>query len=158
MLRPNAIPDGFSDLREARADRIHHLNCVKKLFETTNVFVFTLGLTESWYNTRSGHTYPVCPGTARGEYDVQLHQFRNLTYPEVMADLDALVQGLLQINPSLNIILTVSPVPLVATNTDTNAIGGVSSYSKSVLRAVCGEIDRVTIMSNTFHPSKLLGM
>lgn len=140
LLRPNAIPDGFPGLREARADRIYHLACVKKLFETTDVFVFTLGLTECWYNTEAGHTYPVCPGTVRGEYNTQLYQFRNLSYPEVMADLDALIQGLLKVNSALKIILTVSPVPLVATYTDKNVLVA-SSYSKSVLRAVCGEIE-----------------
>lgn len=140
LLRPNAIPDGFPGLLEAKADRAYHLACVRKLFETTNVFIFTLGLTESWYNTLAGHTYPVCPGTARGEYSPQRHQFRNCTYPEVMADMDTLIQGLSKVNPALKIILTVSPVPLVATYTDTNVLVA-SSYSKSVLRAVCGEIE-----------------
>jgi len=45
-----------------------------------------------------------------------------------------------KVNPSLKVILTVSPVPLVATNTENNVLVA-SSYSKSVLRAVCGEID-----------------
>lgn len=140
LLRPNAVPNGFPGLREAKADRAFHLACVKKLFETTDVFVFTLGLTECWYNAESGHTYPVCPGTARGAYNPSLHQFRNLTYPEVMADLDTLMQGLLAVNSAIKVILTVSPVPLVATNTGKNVLVA-SSYSKSVLRAVCGEIE-----------------
>jgi len=58
----------------------------------------------------------------------------------VLTDLNSLVQALLEVNPTLRIILTVSPVPLVATFTDTNVLVA-SSYSKSVLRAVCGEID-----------------
>lgn len=140
LLRPNAIPDGFADLREAREDRIHHLACVRRMFETTDVFVFTLGLTECWYNTQQGHTYPVCPGTAKGVYDPALHQFRNFNYPEVAADLEGLIIGLREVNPALKIILTVSPVPLVATYTQ-NDVLVASSYSKSVLRAVCGEID-----------------
>lgn len=140
LLRPNAIPDGFPGIEEARADRRYHLECVKKLFETTDVFVFTLGLTECWYNATGGHTYPVCPGTARGTYIPEIHRFRNLTFMEVIADLDLLVKGLKEVNPGLNIIFTVSPVPLVATYTDNNVLVA-SSYSKSVLRAVCGEIE-----------------
>jgi hypothetical protein len=140
LLRPNAIPDGFAAVQEARADRRYHLDCVRTMFETTDVFVFTLGLTECWFNTQGGHTYPVCPGTARGSYNPELHQFRNLAYPDVIADLDALIQGLQKVNPALKIILTVSPVPLVATNTSNNVLVA-SSYSKSVLRAVCGEIE-----------------
>jgi hypothetical protein len=140
LLRPNAVPEGFLNLRECSHDRIYHLSCVKTMFETADVFIFTLGLTESWYNTATGHTYPVCPGTARGEYDAQLHKFRNFTHSEVLSDMDELIDALLEVNPSLKIILTVSPVPLVATFTDTNVLVA-SSYSKSVLRAVCGEIE-----------------
>ena len=140
LLRPNAIPNGFLSLAEAKADRIYHLACVKKMFETTNVFVFTLGLTECWYNTETGHTYSACPGTARGEFDPQRHRFQNLTYPQVMADLEALLQGLLIVNPAIKVILTVSPVPLVATHTSKNVLVA-STYSKSVLRAVCGEVE-----------------
>lgn len=140
LLRPNAVPDGFANLNEARADRLYHLACVRNMFLVSDVFIFTLGLTESWYHAQAGHTYPVCPGTARGQYDPAVHQFRNLNYSAVMADLDALIQGLLTVNPALRVILTVSPVPLVATYTQTNVLVA-SSYSKSVLRAVAGEIE-----------------
>jgi hypothetical protein len=140
LLRPNAVPDGFSSRDEAAHDRTYHLACVRHMFSTSNVFVLTLGLTESWYHAELGHTYPVCPGTARGEYQPQLHQFRNLTHAEVTDDLEQLVAGLRQVNPGLKLILTVSPVPLVATYTNNNVLVA-SSYSKSVLRAAAGEVE-----------------
>jgi hypothetical protein len=140
LLRPNAVPDGFSSRDEAAHDRTYHLACVRHMFSTSNVFVLTLGLTESWYHTELGHTYPVCPGTARGEYQPRLHQFRNLTHAEVTADLEQLIAGLRQVNPELKLILTVSPVPLVATYTRDNVLVA-SSYSKSVLRAAAGEVE-----------------
>lgn len=140
LLRPNILAEGFANLQEAKADRAYHLACVRRLFETTDIFVFTLGLTESWYNAEQGHTYPVCPGTVHGNYIPEVHQFHNLTCAEVVSDLDRLLSGLREVRPDLRIILTVSPVPLVATNTDTNVLIA-SSYSKSVLRAACGEIE-----------------
>lgn len=140
LLRPNILPDGFASLSEAKADRIYHLGCVKKMFENSDIFVFTLGLTESWYNARLGHTYPVCPGTARGVYIPEEHCFRNLTCSEVVSDLDDLICGLKVVNQNIKIILTVSPVPLVATYTNKNVLIA-SSYSKSVLRAACGEVE-----------------
>jgi hypothetical protein len=100
LLRPNAVPDGFSSVEEAAHDRTYHLACVRHMFSTSNVFVLTLGLTESWYHAGLGHTYPVCPGTARGEYQPQLHQFRNLTHAEVTDDLEQLIAGLRQVNPA----------------------------------------------------------
>lgn len=140
LLRPNAVPDGFATLAEARADRLYHLERVKVLFETTDVFIFTLGLTECWYNTQNGHTYPACPGTARGSYLPQQHAFRNFTCAEVTADLHAFIAALARVNPALKLILTVSPVPLVATQSEHNVLLA-SSYSKSVLRAACGEVE-----------------
>src|SRR5262249_18603280 len=50
------------------------------------------------------------------------------------------VAGLKILNPGLRIILTVSPVPLVATYTEHNVLLA-SSYSKAVLRAACGEVE-----------------
>lgn len=140
LLRPNAVPDGFASLSEAMADRRFHLSCVKTMFESAQAFVFTLGLTETWYHAGNGHTYPACPGTAKGVYDPALHLFRNMDYNEVLRDMEALLQGLRAVNPALKVILTVSPVPLVATYTAQNVLLA-SSYSKSVLRAVAGVID-----------------
>lgn len=140
LMRPNAIPDGFGSLAEAQADRHYHLACVRHMFMQSNVFILTLGLTECWYHAEQGHTYPVCPGTARGNYDSQLHQFRNMTHAEVTADLDQLITSLQTVNPALKLILTVSPVPLVATYTNQNVLVA-SSYSKSVLRAAAGEVE-----------------
>ncbi|WP_373989525.1 GSCFA domain-containing protein [Duganella sp. BuS-21] len=140
LLRPNAVPNGFATLAEAQHDRIYHLVCVNHMFSTSDVFVLTLGLTECWYHAESGHTYPVCPGTARGQYNPEVHKFRNLTHAEVTADLEQLIAALKELNPSLKLILTVSPVPLVATYTDQHVLVA-SSYSKSVLRAAAGEIE-----------------
>jgi hypothetical protein len=140
LLRPNAIPLGFSSFMECRADRGYHLEKVRYMFETTDVFIFTLGLTESWRNTVLNFTYPVCPGTIRGEYDSNKHKFHNLSYAEVKVDLENIISVLKIVNPNIKIILTVSPVPLVATYSKQNVLLA-SSYSKSILRAVCGELD-----------------
>lgn len=140
LLRPNAIKAGFASLAEARADRAYHLGRVRVMFETTDVFVFTLGLTESWFNVQGGHTYPACPGTVKGEYKPEEHRFHNFTCAEIVADLEALIAELAKVNPGLKIIFTVSPVPLVATRSDRNVLIA-SSYSKSVLRAAVGEVE-----------------
>lgn len=140
LLRPNVHKKGFATLHEAKSDRLYHLGRVKLMFETTDVFIFTLGLTESWYNAESGHTYPACPGTVRGAYNPDEHRFRNLTCAEVICDLESLITELQAINRNLKIILTVSPVPLVATYSDNNVLVA-STYSKSVLRAAVGEIE-----------------
>ena len=139
LLRPNAIPGGFSSVEEAKADRVFHLGKVREMFERSDVFVFTLGLTESWYNALGSYTYPVCPGTARGDHVSDIHRFRNLKHADVVADLTSLITESRQFNPGLKFIFTVSPVPLVATHSKHNVLTA-SVYSKSVLRAACGEV------------------
>ena len=140
LLRPASIPLGFSSLMECKADRAYHLKKVRYMFETADIFVFTLGLTESWRNTNLNFTYPVCPGTVKGKYDPNKHSFHNLSDEEVKIDLEKIISILKIVNPNIKLILTVSPVPLVATYTKQNVLLA-SSYSKSILRAVCGELD-----------------
>lgn len=140
LLRPNVVKQGFGSFAEAHADRAYHLSRVRVMFETTDVFVFTLGLTEAWVNFFGQYTYPVCPGTLKGQYLPDVHQFHNFSFNEVVADLEALIEELKFINSSLKIIFTVSPVPLVATYSDHNVLLA-SSYSKAVLRAAVGDVE-----------------
>ena len=115
-----------------------HLAAVRRAIAMSDVFVFTLGLTEAWASAIDGAVFPACPGTVAGEFDPDRHRFRNFTVAEIGADLDALIEGLREINPRLRIILTVSPVPLVATATGEHVLVA-TMYSKSVLRAAAGE-------------------
>lgn len=139
LLRPGVPKRGFASRAEACGDRAYHLHCVRRMFETVDVFVFTLGLTEAWQHARDGHTYPVCPGTVRGTFDPALHRFHNFRHAEVVADLERLIALGHRLNPGLRFIFTVSPVPLVATRSDDNVMVA-SAYSKAVLRAAVGEV------------------
>jgi hypothetical protein len=139
LMRPGIQKTGFSSLREARADRLYHISRVKEMFLQADVFIFTLGLTECWFHGELGFTYPACPGTVKGNFNPELHLFRNLNYSQIMEDMEQLIGNLLEINPTLRIILTVSPIPLVATRTSQNVLLA-STYSKSVLRSVVGDL------------------
>lgn len=140
LLRPNLLPEGFASITEAEADRCYHIDCVRRMFENADIFIFTLGLTECWLNAEGGYAYPVCPGTVRGQFDPVRHIFHNFNHAEVLADIETLIAGLKAVNSGLRLILTVSPVPLVATHTQQNVLLA-SNYSKAVLRAVCGELE-----------------
>ncbi len=137
-LRPSVDPAGHDSPETVTALRTAHLACVRRLFETMDVFVFTLGLTETWEHT-DGTAYPTAPGTIAGSYDTGTHRFRNLRYPEIRADLEAFFERVRVFNPKLRMLLTVSPVPLAATASGGHVLSA-SSYSKSVLRAVAGDL------------------
>ena len=136
-FRPTIEPEPFAGIDEVELHRKHHLQSVAGLFEAADVFVFTLGLTEAWLSIQDGAVYPVCPGTAGGEFDSAKYKLVNFSYPEVRKDMEAFFNRARQINPKMRFLLTVSPVPLTATATPQQVIVA-TTYSKSVLRAVAG--------------------
>lgn len=138
-FRPTIEPGGYASEAELRADRAHHLGRVREMFETLDIFVFTLGLTEGWESRIDGAIFPVCPGVSGGTFDPEKHAFHNFRVAEVTADLAAFIARLRGVNPAARIILTVSPVPLVATASG-NHVLAATTYSKSVLRAAAQEI------------------
>ncbi len=101
--------------------------------EESTVLVFTLGLTEAWACADDGTVYPACPGTVAGEFDPQRHCFLNFSVDEVVDDLERMVRTLRTINPTIHVVLTVSPVPLVATASGRHVLTA-TTYSKSALR------------------------
>jgi hypothetical protein len=115
-----------------------HLREVIEVFRSAHVFVFTMGLTEAWISTTDGAVFPACPGTIRGEFDPARHAFHNFTLAEVSSDLDEFIRLAREINPLLRFVLTVSPVPLVATATGDHVLSA-TIYSKSVLRVAAAE-------------------
>jgi len=138
-FRPTIEPQGYASEAELRADRAHHFARVREMFETLDVFVFTLGLTESWESAIDGAVFPVCPGVSGGVFDPARHAFRNFRVGDVAADLAVFIGRLRAVNPVARIILTVSPVPLVATASGHHVLAA-TTYSKSVLRAAAQEV------------------
>lgn len=140
LLRPTIEPNGFASVDELAADVAYHLKAVRQMLVRCGVFIFTLGLTEAWVDRRDGTVYPVCPGTAAGEYDPAKYKFCNFSHSEVLEDLRAFIALVRERNPNVKFLFTVSPVPLVATAEARHVL--VSTvYSKSVLRAVAGEME-----------------
>jgi hypothetical protein len=123
----------FASPAAVAADRAEHLAAVRRLFESCNILVFTLGLTEAWRSRRDGAVYPLAPGVAGGIYDPDAFGFVNYTAAEVEEDLGRFLAAVRQRNPQLRVILTVSPVPLAATFEDRSVLVS-TTYSKAALR------------------------
>ena len=118
-----------------------HLRAVLRAIELADCFIFTLGLTETWISLLDGAVFPACPGTVSGSFDPDRHAFINLSAAEVKQDLDCFIGLAREVNPALRFILTVSPVPLVATATDQHVLVA-TTYSKAVLRVAAEEVAR----------------
>ena len=138
-FRPHIDPAGFDSLEAVEKSRIEHLACVKEMFEKLDILVFTLGLTESWESLEDGSIYPLAPGVAGGMMDPSIHRFRNFTAKEVADDLELFLLKLQSVNPKARVILTVSPVPLIATYENRHVLVS-NTHSKAVLRTVAGEM------------------
>ncbi len=137
--RPRIQPDGFASLDELTEDRRQHFAAIRRAVEELDVFVFTLGLTEAWYFLADGAVYPLCPGVAGGVFDETKHGFVNLDVFHVIADLEETIDLIRSKNVNAHFILTVSPVPLIATMEDRSVLAS-TTYSKSVLRVAAEEI------------------
>lgn len=138
-LRPNVEPEGFQTEAELCAFRRDHLRRVRAMFDETDVFVFTLGLTECWSDRATGRVFPTAPGVLGGDFDPAQHVFVNQGFADVHEDLTEAIARMRRWNPALKVLLTVSPVPLTATASGDHILSA-TTYSKSVLRAVAGEV------------------
>lgn len=140
-LRPRIEPAGYAKADEVVAARQHHLDCVRQGFDECDVFVFTLGLTECWRSRVDGTIYPLAPGVAGGSFDPSRHEFLNMGVTEVISDLASFLDRLRERNPRVRVVLTVSPVPLIATHEDQHVLAA-TVYSKSVLRVAAAEMTK----------------
>lgn len=132
-LRPQVEPLGFPEADAVFADREAHLSAVRSMFETLDIFVFTLGLTEGWVRKSDGMAYPVAPGVVAGRFDAGVHEAVNFSLEQIVADLRQFWNSLLAINAGARLILSVSPVPLAATFEPRHVLTA-TTYSKAVLR------------------------
>lgn len=149
--RPQIQPNGFASLAELAADRRQHLASVRIMIEQMNVLVFTLGLTETWVSRADGAAYPLCPGVAGGRFDETKHAFLNLSVDEVIADMSEAITLIRSKNRDVRFVLTVSPVPLIATMEDRSVLVS-TTYSKSVLR-VAAEVVSTRFKGVAYFPS-----
>ncbi len=140
-FRPQIEPDGFATEDEVLEHRRAHLAVVRRMFETLDVFIFTLGLTEAWRSRIDGSVFPLAPGVAGGDYQPDMHEFVNFSAYEIQEDMAEFIRELRKINRRCRIVLTVSPVPLIATYEPRHVLVS-TTYSKSALRVVAEEITR----------------
>jgi hypothetical protein len=140
-MRPTVEPGGLSTPELVADHRAHHLGKVKRVLESSDVLQVTLDTTESWEHEPSGTVYPVAPGAVAGSLNPAIHQFRSFTFQEVYDDLTAFFALCKTINPAVRFLLTVSPKPLVEISGIECSLSS-TGYSKSVLRAVAGQLYR----------------
>jgi len=139
--RPRIQTGGFPSLEALEEDRRRHLAAVRRMFESCDVFIFTLGLTEGWVSAEDGLAVPLHPGVLGVAAPPGEWRFANAGFAETLAALEAFLAGLRDVNPKVRVMLTVSPVSLIATHEDRHVLVSTVA-SKAILRAVAEEACR----------------
>ncbi len=140
-FRPTEFPEGFASVDDVLSAREAHFAAVRSVFETCNVFVFTMGLTESWLAGADGAALPVPPGVVAAPDEDRVYEPVNQNADTVRSDMLQFVDYLRSVNPAVRIMLTVSPVPLVATFEHQHVLIS-NTYSKSALRVAAEYVSK----------------
>jgi hypothetical protein len=150
-FRPNIEPKPWPTASNVRDSAQEHLTFVRNMFLQADWIIFTLGLTEAWRSLIDGAVYPVAPGVSAGSYDPARYEFVNFSVDAVRDDLCRFVELVFETQPRCRIILTVSPVPLIATYEKQHVLAA-TTYSKAVLRVAADEVARL-YRNVTYFPS-----
>lgn len=105
----------------------------------TDLFIITLGLSEIWYDKRTGDA--LWRGVPAYLFDEKIHGFRISSHQENLDNLRRICAIIHTAKPNARIIFTVSPIPLMATFRPISCMTA-NSVSKSILRSAVDEMLR----------------
>lgn len=111
------------------------------IFSATDVFILTFGLSEVWYDKITKEVF--WRAVPNDKFDPERHGFRSVSVDENYANVSATIALIRKHRPGAKVILTLSPIPLVATFRNVPCVTA-NAVSKASLRCA---IDRV-LMEN----------
>jgi hypothetical protein len=111
----------------------------RTIFDRTNVFILTLGLSEVWYDKKTQEVF--WRAIPKSRYDPERHGFKVLSVAENAENLETIYGLIRQKRPQATIICTLSPIPLRATFRPISCITA-NSVSKASLRVAVDEFMR----------------
>ena len=115
---------------------MHKANSRKALKEC-EVLVLTVGVAEVWRDKRDKAVFARVPHALTDN-----HEFYVLRWDDATYELDNAICILKRYNPKVKIILSLSPIPLMATFRHDVDVVTANGYSKAVLRAAIDEVVR----------------
>lgn len=128
----------FVDLERTR-ERRRIITEVTSRIARCQVVIITLGLIETWLDRKTGLYMNMAPIPAMMEREPDRFAFHVLDFAQNRENLDSIYALLAEHGArELNIVVTVSPVPLMATFSDRDVVVA-NTYSKSLLRTAAEE-------------------
>ncbi|MFI4872868.1 MAG: GSCFA domain-containing protein [Phycisphaerales bacterium JB061] len=117
--------------KDMHAERAAHFAAMRAMVAETDVLILTLGLSEVWRNKQDKRCFYLIPPP--GVLDTEKHEHALQTVDECLSDIERFYAIVREHNPSLRLVVTLSPVPLMATYFDRHAVVS-DAVSKATLR------------------------
>ncbi len=111
----------------------------REIVRSTELFVLTLGLAEIWFNKRTGDA--LWRAVPKHLFDPDIHGFRVSSPAENFENLAKIRALIRSARPNARIVLTLSPIPLMATFRPVSCLTA-SSVSKAILRSAIDQLMR----------------
>jgi len=108
----------------------------REVFDKTDVFILTLGLSEIWYDEHTGGVF--WRAVPQDQFDETRHKFRVAKVEENKNNLQAVYDLIRKHRPNAKVIFTLSPIPLTATFRPVSCMSA-NTVSKASLRAALDE-------------------
>lgn len=127
----------FAGPEAFEVDCPQHLDAVRRALTETEIFIVTLGLNECWELKADG---TVLSNNPRRGWMFALTRPRVLTVAENVAEIEKFLSLVRKHNPGFKVILSLSPIPLMATHRPDQHVIAANAHSKAVLRVAADEI------------------
>lgn len=128
-----------ADLETVRLRR-RALRAAYRSIVDCDAVIITLGLSEVWFDTQTGYYLNMAPRRSMLRECPDRFELHVLSYAETMENLREAIELIREKGrPGIQVVVTVSPVPLTATYRDADVMVA-NTYSKSVLRTAAEEI------------------
>lgn len=151
-LENKAFPDNlwFSETKELASPDPAIQAETRDIIRATDLFIITLGLSEIWYDKRTGDAlWRAVPSHL---FDPDIHGFRISSHQENLENLRRIHALIQTARPGARIVFTVSPVPLMATFRPISCLTA-NSVSKAILRSAVDEFIRGDPAGAHYFPS-----
>ena len=125
--------------RERFLERRQHIYDIFSAAFSADCLMLTPGFIEAWLDLQTGRYIQEAPTLKAMAAQRDRWEFEVLSYEQCLADMLAAIDAVRARNPDVKVLVTTSPVPLTATFSGKD-IRIANTYSKSVLRTVCGAV------------------
>jgi tetratricopeptide (TPR) repeat protein len=142
----DAIEARIKDLLRAQWSKKNIIESIK----TTDVFILTLGVAPAFFDRTSGDFVLPPPSALNSRALAEKYLFRTTSVKENVDNVLYLIDFIRKLSPDIRIVVTVSPVPLIASFEFESAVQA-DCLSKSTMRLVAHEVVNGANLSNILY-------